>query len=404
MLLHRPVRISPWRLHAGALLRLHVPDGVERPYKPPPTGITPFGAPFDRLDDRIERQQGVALVGPPGSGRRTALEWVADRDCRRRLVDPLVMIADGRDLDGLDDLARALAWVAVDMTGRFVDRRLKNRHPVTVWEAEAKRPWTERPRLSRVHTWRVRPGQRLHRFGRDHEPITLETFKPLWSAISRARSAALLLVIEHADIWAARLTDAERTQLAAVMTGSWPAQVVLLGREAPRFSGWLPDDAIVSTPAAPDAALGPWLVEAFAEGGWTLASEIATQWVAALDHQPAAIARHASVVWERLDPAPGPVGPFDIGQALVEIIARQAATYTAVWDACTSTQQDVLRRVAAEGGWRPTRGRGPEGLKTSSVQRAIEALIARGILWREPVWGSRVRFADALFPHWMIRY
>ncbi|MCA2991626.1 hypothetical protein [Gemmatimonas sp.] len=82
-------------------------------------------------------------------------------------------------------------------------------------------------------------------------------------------------------------------------------------------------------------------------------------------------------------------------------IARDGAIYRALWDDCTYIQQAVLWRIADKCGVRASSDLAP-GPQPCSVP--VEALIARDVLWCEPAWGSRVRFADALCPHWMARY
>ncbi|WP_291262203.1 hypothetical protein [Gemmatimonas sp.] len=316
------------------------------------------------------------------------------------------MIVDGRDVSGVADLAAALAWVAVDMTRRFTDARQANRNPVTVWGAEAKRDWGERLpyRLHHAHAWRVRRHERVEKFGRDPSPITMSTVDSVWNAINRARGATVVIVVEHADHWVDRLGAADRIEMAKILDASTRSpRLVLLARDERAFADWVPESAVVRMPILSDTSVATWLVDRFAEGGWTLDPDVASQWAVGLDCQPAAVARHAGVVWEYLEAPPGPVRAYDIKCGLLEVIARDAARYEAVWDACTSTQQDVLRVLAREGGHQPTRGRGMSAPKASTVQRAIESLIARDIVWREPTRGSRVRFTDSVFRYWITR-
>jgi uncharacterized protein len=121
----------------------------------------------------------------------------------------------------------------------------------------------------------------------------------------------------------------------------------------------------------------------------------------ALDHildraedVPYNVQRLASACWEAVRVSPEPSLTVDlVDQTLVHIVQQENPAYVQLWQSLTKAQKKALKAVIERGG-RELLGREvlqAHGLAASSMQRALQALDARGVV-REDEDAGRIRY------------
>jgi hypothetical protein len=183
-----------------------------------------------------------------------------------------------------------------------------------------------------------------------------------------------------------------KTRLLAQMTGDASRAFWKLGERY--FLGPIPRDAF-----------RPALARGFSGAG--CAAE-----PAALDHLldraedvPYNVQRLASACWEALRVAPHQALTADlVDRTLVHIVQQENPAYMQLWQSLTRAQKKALKSVIERAG-RELLARdalAAHGLAASSMQRALQALDARGIIREEEDGsGTRYRLEDPFLATWL---
>jgi uncharacterized protein len=133
----------------------------------------------------------------------------------------------------------------------------------------------------------------------------------------------------------------------------------------------------------------------------------------ALDHildraedVPYNVQRLASACWEAVRVSPEPSLTVElVDRTLVHIVQQENPAYVQLWQSLTKAQKKALKAVIERGG-RELLGREvlqAHGLAASSMQRALQALDARGVV-REDEDAGRVRYRleDPFLATWIV--
>jgi hypothetical protein len=349
----------------------------------------PFGDPLLPRPERGADFGVMALVGPPGCGKRV---WVREAMGRLSYSVPVLLRVDGRELHDLSELGAALLSLAEVAASRWPVSGTDGHDLTAAWKRERLGKYGRTP--PPPTEWRATPARRRASIVRDGPP----------SPFATTMQAGVLVLVEHADEWAARLGEGDREALHAACIARVDSSIplVLLGRHAAPFASWLGEDAVVTVPATTVEEVAPWLQSRFGDGGWNLPDAEVAMLVSASDAQPRTLVRLADHLWRTLPPPPVTITPEHLRDAARRAVDEMVPVYEAAWGACTPVQRTVLRMVWSEGGKRPTRRR-PAAfpLGASTIQRAVQALEARGLVWREEGHGGQVRFTDALIGLWV---
>jgi AAA+ ATPase superfamily predicted ATPase len=172
-----------------------------------------------------------------------------------------------------------------------------------------------------------------------------------------------------------------RTRLLAQMTGDPSRAFWKLGERY--FVGPIPRDAFRLA-----------LRRGFTDAGFTVTPEALEHILDRAEDVPYNVQRLASASWEALRVAPKPTLTVEVvDETLVRIVQQENPAYMQLWQSLTKAQKKALKAVIERQG-RELLGREAlevSGLAASSMQRALEALDARGVV-REEEEASRVRY------------
>ena len=183
-----------------------------------------------------------------------------------------------------------------------------------------------------------------------------------------------------------------KTRLLAQMTGDASRAFWKLGERY--FLGPIPREAF-----------RPALARGFAGAGFAAEP-------AALDHLldraedvPYNVQRLASACWETLRVSPHlRLDAEVVDRTLVHIVQQENPAYMQLWQSLTRAQKKALKAVIVRGG-RELLAReslAAQGLAASSMQRALQALDARGIIREEEEPGrTRYRLEDPFLATWL---
>jgi hypothetical protein len=314
---------------------------------------------------------------------------------------PILLRLDGRELKDVGDAAAALCALAERATTQWLGGSVDDLPARwSALESHARRHMLQADRVE----WRALATQRRPALAVGGPAVDPGSVTALWATIANLKMASAVIVVEHADQWIDGLAAADLLALARWCTTERPRGVgiTLLGRSATPLRAVLGADQVEDVPPLDVESAVSWLRRRFADGGWDLAAAGAHRLIAGADAQPWTLARLADHLWRTLPAPPGDVSTDQISAAARDAMRVWGPVYDALWGACTPVQREVLRLVLIEGGRHLTRGRDPAiRLGPSTIQRAVEALQARGIVWREAGHGGRVRFADALLGLWI---
>ena len=335
----------------------------------------------------------LAVAGPPGSGKRVA---VRDAVRTHQTGVPVLVRVDGRELVDLADAVAALLGMAAVVTAH-------SGRPTDDLSAAWSVHWKYGARAER-RDWRATLTCRRVADRVGGPPATLATVMQLWDAMAVEMHAVAVLVIECADVWITRLSAADRDGLAEWYRAdtAYSARLLLLGRQAAPLASVVGLER-VEVLAEPSAEIvSPWLQERFTAGGWDLPSNLADLMLIAVDGQLRALVRIADHLWRQLRSDTTIIVLEQLHDAARAAIREWSPVYEAAWGDCTPVQRSVLRLVKDERGQRLTKRRPTDfPLGTSAIQRAVEGLQSKGLVWREAGHGGRVRLTDALFGHWL---
>ena len=183
-----------------------------------------------------------------------------------------------------------------------------------------------------------------------------------------------------------------RTRLLAQMTGDPSRAFWKLGERY--FLGPIPRDAFRAA-----------LRRGFTGAGFTVVPEALEHILDRAEDVPYNVQRLASACWEALRVAPKSGLTVElVDQTLVRIVQQENPAYMQLWQSLTKAQKRALKAVIERSG-RELLGREAleaSELAASSMQRALEALDARGVV-REEEESARVRYRleDPFFAAWI---
>jgi hypothetical protein len=172
-----------------------------------------------------------------------------------------------------------------------------------------------------------------------------------------------------------------RTRLLAQMTGDSSRAFWKLGQRY--FLGPIPRDAFRLA-----------LRRGFVDAGFTVQSDAIDHVLDRAEDVPYNVQRLASACWEAVRVSPDPRLTVElVDRTLVRLVQQENPAYMQLWQSLTKAQKKALKAVIERGGHellgRPTLE--ASGLAASSMQRALEALDARGVI-REEEEATRIRY------------
>ena len=407
---------------------------------PRPADLTPLVA-------VLARGGRVGLIGRRGAGKRTLLHALADRATRLE-VD--VLRADASRATSWLEVADALATRLHDLDGGFDGLRgdpcAPREHALRLYRAgvTGRRAPADRTSAGATRAAPAAAGWTI-RLARPREVAPAR-----WPAVAlaavleevarravagRGRYAVLL---EGVDALAAETTANDAAHVAGALArtlgeakggpdGGAPFALVLAGAGPTGEAALGPlrsavDDVRTLGPMPRDA-FGPWLAERLAAGAAMAAADAVERLLDAADDLPHLAVELARECWDqwRDRRAAGEksggheqIVAWHVDRAADALARRAAPAYAARWAALPSSQRVALLAVldaaerAREGrlgradGLASTRTHAETGLPITTLQRAVEGLVAKGVLWRGPDPTGRValRPAEPLFARW----
>ena len=183
-----------------------------------------------------------------------------------------------------------------------------------------------------------------------------------------------------------------KTQLLADLTGDPGRAFWKLGER--RFLGPVPREDFRR-----------FLRRGFVSAGFKTTPEGIERILDAAEDVPYNVQRLASACWERLRVRDDRMlSPGAVDEALRSVVNHEHPAYTQTWTNLTRAQKKALKAVIEEGG-RELLSRAilqRHGLAASTMQRALEALDAMGIVRQdEAAGGIRYRLEDPFFAAWL---
>ena len=155
----------------------------------------------------------------------------------------------------------------------------------------------------------------------------------------------------------------------------------------------------------PRAEFIPWLIEQFGKGGFTATEENLTLLLSVAEDVPYDIQRLAHTCWSMMTGQNlKKLSPEIITQACQMLIEQNNPLYTMTWNQLTSNQQNTLLQIRPEQGTGLTTKRVSKqtGIATTTIQKTLDALRDRGILFTEEQPGKvKWRFEDPFFGMWI---
>ncbi len=149
----------------------------------------------------------------------------------------------------------------------------------------------------------------------------------------------------------------------------------------------------------------PWLVAQFGKGRFTATEENLTLLLNAAEDVPYDIQRLAHTCWSVMTGQNlKKLTPEVIAQACQMLIEQNNPLYTMTWNQLTSNQQNILLQIRPEQGTGLTTKRVSRqtGIATTTIQKTLDALRDKGILFTEELPGKiKWRFEDPFFGMWI---
>ncbi len=183
-----------------------------------------------------------------------------------------------------------------------------------------------------------------------------------------------------------------KTRLLAQMTGDASRAFWKLGERY--FLGPIPREAF-----------RPALARGFTGAGFSVDPPALDHLLDRAEDVPYNVQRLASACWESLRVAPHlMLTPERVDQALVRIVQQENPAYMQLWQSLTRAQKKALKAVIERGGRELLAREALEaqGLAASSMQRALQALDARGVIREEEEpGGMRYRLEDPFLAAWI---
>jgi uncharacterized protein len=147
------------------------------------------------------------------------------------------------------------------------------------------------------------------------------------------------------------------------------------------------------------------LERGFVGAGFVVAPDALDHILDRAEDVPYNVQRLASACWEavRVSPEPSLTAAL-VDQTLVHIVQQENPAYVQLWQSLTKAQKKALKAVIERGG-RELLGREvlqTHGLAASSMQRALQALDARGVVREDEDAGrTRYRLEDPFLATWI---
>jgi hypothetical protein len=152
----------------------------------------------------------------------------------------------------------------------------------------------------------------------------------------------------------------------------------------------------------PADAFRPFIEGKFRETGRSIDGAALDRVLASTGGHPYATQELCYALWEET-PEGGAASVETVAAALARVLRSENAHFTRVWDTTSRTQRLVLQALAAEPGAGLTSGefRRRHGLPApSSVQKAVEALVAAELVVREGPGSYRI--AEPFLAEWVV--
>ncbi|HEX3455308.1 MAG TPA: ATP-binding protein [Gaiellaceae bacterium] len=153
-----------------------------------------------------------------------------------------------------------------------------------------------------------------------------------------------------------------------------------------------------------DGAFAAFVVERFRSTGKDVDPEVVAALLGITQGHPYGTQEFAYALWEVTDPG-GTASLEDLSRALDHVLRSENAHFTRIWDEAPTTQKLVLQALALEplapitsSGFRRRHGLPA----SSSVQRALEALIADELVAKESRGAYRI--AEPFLAEWVLRF
>ncbi len=383
-----------------------LPAGARNPFE--------FGRELapDELVDREEELRDIGrivanrgklfFIGPRRYGKTSILNAVEHRLAKRGVV---VLRYDAEAYESLSLLAQAvLTGAARKLTGPLakaggiikkffarlrpdVNYDLAN-HKITVKIGTTVEPRAaELPFLTDV----LDGIERLARAAKKPVVVILDEFQQVVREGGEAAERQIRAAVQrHRQV--SYIFAGSKTQLLADLSGDPGRAFWKLGER--RFLGPVPREDFRR-----------FLRKGFGAAGFKTTPEGIERILDAAEDVPYNVQRLASACWERLRVRDDRVlSPGAVDDALQSVVKNENPAYIQVWTNLTKAQKKALKAVIEEGG-RELHSRAilhRHGIAASTMQRALEALDALGIVRQdEAAGGIRFRLEDPFFAAWL---
>jgi AAA+ ATPase superfamily predicted ATPase len=221
--------------------------------------------------------------------------------------------------------------------------------------------------------------------------VILDEFQHLVAEGGEAAERQLRAAVQrHRHL--AYVFSGSKTRLLAQMTGDSSRAFWKLGERF--FLGPIPREAF-----------RPALSRGFTTAGFAVDAAALDQLLDRAEDVPYNVQRLASACWEALRVAPHRgLTPELVDQTVVRIVQQENPAYVQLWHSLTKAQKKALKAVIERAGRELLAREVLEGhgLAASSMQRALQALDARGIIREEEEPGRmRWRLEDPFLAAWI---